>query len=106
LATIKLTWGARSKVLLVNGEVLSRDITLDVPAQDALRYLGDSCLDISFAESDRKELKQIEPARLTRLSRALGEDFDTHDKLCAYLLPAKAKVKKAPAKSKKSSLTE
>jgi len=85
---------------------LSRGISLDVPAQDALRYLGDNCLDISFAESERKELKQLEPARLTRLGRALGQDFDTHDKLCAYLLPAKAKVKKAPAKSKKSSLTE
>ena len=106
MATIKLAWGSRSKTLLVNGEVLSRDITLDIPAQDALRYLGDNCLDISFVENDRKELKQIEPARLTRLSRALGQDFDTHDKLCAYLLPAKAKAKKAPVKSKKSSLTK
>ena len=69
-------------------------------------FLADNCLDISCAESERKELKQLEPARLTRLGRALGQDFDTHDKLCAYLLPAKAKVKKAPAKSKKSSLTE
>ncbi len=106
MATIKLSKGSRSRTLLVNGEVLSRGISLDVPAQDALRYLGDNCLDISFAESERKELKQLEPARLTRLGRALGQDFDTHDKLCAYLLPAKAKVKKAPAKSKKSSLTE
>lgn len=106
MATIKLARGSRSKNLWVNGEVLSRDITLDVPAQDALRYLGDLCLDISFAESDRKQLKQLEPSLLTRLSRALGEDFDTHDKLCAYLLPAKAKAKKTPAKSKKSTLTE
>lgn len=106
MATIKLSKGSRSKTLLVNGEVLSRGISLDVPAQDALRYLGDNCLDISFAESERKELKQLDPSRLTRLGKALGRDFDTHDKLCAYLLPAKAKVKKAPAKSKKSSLTE
>lgn len=106
MATIKLSKGSRSKTLLVNGEVLSRGISLDVPAQDALRYLGDNCLDISFAESERKELKQLEPSRLTRLGKALGRDFDTHDKLCAYLLPAKPKVKKAPAKSKKSSLTE
>ena len=106
MATIKLSKGSRSKTLLVNGEVLSRGISLDVPAQDALRYLGDNCLDISFAESERKELKQLDPSRLTRLGKALGQDFDTHDKLCAYLLPAKAKVKKAPAKSKKSSLTE
>ena len=106
MATIKLSKGSRSKTLLVNGEVLSRGISLDVPAQDALRYLGDNCLDISFVESERKELKQLDPSRLTRLGKALGKDFDTHDKLCAYLLPAKAKVKKAPAKSKKSSLTE
>ena len=104
MATIKLAWGSRSKTVLINGEVLSRDITLDVPAQDALRYLGDLCLDISFVESDRKELKQVESSRLTRLSRSLGKDFDTHDKLCAYLLPAKAKAKKTPSKSKKSAL--
>ena len=106
MATIKLTKGSRAKTLLVNGELLARDISLDVSAKDALRYLGDNCLDISFEESDRKELKGLEPAYLTRLTRALGRDFDTHDKLCAYLLPAKAKPKKAPAKSKKSSLTE
>jgi len=106
LATIKLSKGSRSRTLLVNGEVLSRGISLDVPAQDALRYLGDNCLDISFAESERKELKQIDPSILTRLGKALGRDLDTHDKLCAYLLPAKAKPKKAPAKNKKSSLTE
>lgn len=106
MATIKLAWGSRSKTLLINGEILSREITLDVPAKDALRYLGDACLDISFAESDRKELKTVEPAHLTRLSRALSKDFDTHQKLCAYLIPAKAKGKKAPAKSKKSSLSE
>tara|TARA_A200000159_G_C7338683_1_gene346216 strand:+ start:5552 stop:5833 length:282 start_codon:yes stop_codon:yes gene_type:complete len=93
-------------MLLVNGELLARDITLDVTVQDALRYLGDNCLDISFAESERKELKQIEPSILTRLGKSLSMDLDTHDKLCAYLLPAKTKSKKAPAKSKKSSLTE
>jgi hypothetical protein len=106
LATIKLTKGSRAKTLFVNGELLARDISLDVPVQDALRYLGDNCLDISFAESERKELKQIDPSILTRLGKALGRDLDTHDKLCAYLLPAKAKPKKAPAKNKKSSLTE
>jgi len=106
LATIKLTKGSRAKRLLVNGELLARGISLDVPTQDALRYLGDKSLDISFAESERKELKQIDPAYLTRLGRSLRMDLDTHDKLCAFLLPAKAKPKKAPAKSKKSSLTE
>jgi hypothetical protein len=106
LATIKLSQGSRSKTLLVNGEVLSRNITLDIPTQDALRYLGDNCLDISFAESERNELKQLEPSHLTRLGRALGRDFDTHDKLCEYLLPAKPKTKKTSSKSKKSSLTE
>ena len=85
---------------------MARDVSLDVPTQDALRYLGDDCLDISFVESERKELKQIEPSILSRLGKSLGRDLDTHDKLCAYLLPAKAKPKKAPAKSKKSSLTE
>ena len=106
MATIKLTKGSRAKTLLVNGELLARDISLDVPTQDALKYLGDLSLDISFAESERKELKQLDPSILTRLGKALKRDLDTHDKLCAYLLPAKAKPKKAPAKSKKSSLTE
>ena len=106
MATIKLSQGSRSKTLLVNGEILSRGISLDVPAQDALRYLGDNCLDISFAESERKELKQLDPSILIRLGKALKRDLDTHDKLCAYLLPAKPKTKKAPVKSKKSSLTE
>ena len=106
MATIKLTKGSRSRTLRVNGEVLSRDITLDVPTQDALRYLGDNCLDISFAESEREELEQLDPAFLIRLSKALGKDFDTHDKLCAYLLPAKPKAKKSPAKTKKSSLSD
>lgn len=106
MATIKLSQGSRSRTLMVNGEILSRGISLDVPTQDALRYLGDNCLDISFAESERKELKQLEPARLTRLGRALGKDFDTHDKLCEYLLPAKPKTKKTSSKSKNSSLTE
>ena len=106
MATIKLTKGSRTKRLLVNKQLLTRDISLDVPVQDALRYLGDNCLDISFAENERKELKQIDPSFLARLGKALGRDLDTHDKLCAYLLPAKAKPKKTPAKSKKSSLTE
>lgn len=106
MATIKLTKGSRSRTLRVNGGILSRDITLDVPTKDALRYLGDNCLDISFVESERKELEQLDPAFLIRLGKALGKDFDTHDKLCAYLLPAKPKVKKSPAKTKKSSLTE
>lgn len=106
MATIKLTKGSRSRTLRVNGEILSRDITLDVSAQDALRFLGDSCLDISFAESERKELEQLDPSFLIRLSKALGRDFDTHDKLCEYLLPAKPKTKKLPAKTKKSSLSE
>lgn len=106
MATIKLTQGSRSKTLLINGEILNRETSLEASTQDALRYLGDSCLDISFAESERKELKQLEPEFLARLGKALGKDFDTHDKLCAYLLPAKSKTKRTSTKSKKSSLTE
>lgn len=106
MATIKLTKGARSKTLIVEGQLLKRDNSLDLSIERALVYLGDSSLDVSFAESERKELKQIDPSILTRLGKALGRDLDTHDKLCAYLLPAKPKTKKTPAKSKKSSLTE
>ena len=79
---------------------------MDLSAERALVYLGDGSLDVSFAESERKDLKKLEPKMLSRLSRAMGRDFDTHDKLCAYLLPVKAKAKKSPVKSKKSSLTE
>jgi hypothetical protein len=106
LATIKLTKGARSKTLLIEGQLLNRDNSLDLSAERALVYLGDGSLDVSFAESERKDLKKLEPKMLSRLSRAMGRDFDTHDKLCAYLLPVKAKAKKSPVKSKKSSLTE
>tara|TARA_R100001463_G_scaffold118499_2_gene174244 strand:+ start:85 stop:405 length:321 start_codon:yes stop_codon:yes gene_type:complete len=106
LATIKLTKGARSKTLLIEGELLNRDNSLDLSIERALVYLGDSSLDISFVESERKDLKKLEPKMLSRLSRAMGKDFDTHDKLCEYLLPAKVKPKKTPAKSKKSTLTE
>ena len=106
MATIKLTKGARSKTLFVDGQVLDRTVSLDLPTEKALIYLGDSALEITFLESERKVLKQLKPERLVRLGKALGKDFDTHDKLCAYLLPAKPKVKKAPTKSKKSSLAE
>jgi len=106
LATIKLTKGARSKTILIEGELLNRDNSLDLSIERALVYLGDSSLDVSFAESERKDLKKLDPKMLSRLSRAMGRDFDTHDKLCAYLLPVKVKPKKTPAKSKKSSLTE
>lgn len=106
MATIKLTKGARSKTFLIEGQLLNRDNSLDLPTERALVYLGDVCLDISFAESDRKDLKKLDPNMLSRLSRAMGKDFDTHDKLCEHLLPAKAKAKKAPVKNKKSSLTE
>lgn len=105
MATITLTQGSRSKVILINGEVLSRDISLDVPTQDALRYLGDDCLNISFDPSERTDLEQIEPSLLTRLSKALRKDFSTHEDLCNYLLP-EAKVTKTLTKAKKSSLSE
>ena len=106
MATIKLTKGSRSKTLLMFGEVLNRDASIEVDAIDALRVFGDSNLDISFTESDRKGLKQIEPKMLTRLTKAFGKEITTHDELCKELLPAKTKAKKAPAKAKKSSLEE
>jgi hypothetical protein len=107
LATIKLKKGARSKTLLIHGRLLDRtnEIT-DLPVNQCLGYLGDSSLDVSFEEADRKELRELPPERLTRLSRALGQDLSTHDDLCALLLPAKAKAKKTLSKSKKSALTE
>ena len=88
------------------GEVLNRDASIEVEAIDALRVFGDSNLDISFTESDRKDLKQIEPKMLTRLTKAFGREITTHDALCKELLPAKTRAKKAPAKPKKPVLEE
>lgn len=107
MATIKLTKGARSKTLNIHGRLLDRtnEIT-DLPVNNCLGYLGDSCLDVSFEEADRKELRQLPAETLTRLSRALGKELLTHDDLCALLLPAKAKARKTLSKSKKSALTE
>ena len=107
MATIKLTKGARSKTLNIHGRVLDRtnEIT-DLSVNDCLVYLGDSCLDVSFEEADRKELAQVPAERLIRLSRTLGKELSTHDDLCALLLPTKAKAKKTLSKSKKSALTE
>jgi len=107
LATIKLKKGARSKTLIIHGRLLDRtnEIT-DLSANICLGYLGDSSLDVSFEEADRKELREIPPKRLTRLSRALGQDLSTHDDLCVFLLPPKTKAKKTLSKSKKSALTE
>lgn len=106
MATIKLTKGARSKTLLIEGRLLNRENELDVSTERALAHLGDNSLDIIFTESERKTLKQLDPNILSRLSRALGKDLDTHDKLCELLLPAKVKAKKSSIKNKKSSLTE
>ena len=106
MATIKLAKGSRSKTLLMFGEILNRDASVEVEAIDALRVYGDSNLDITFAESDRKDLKQIDPKMLTRLTKAFGREITTHDELCKQLLPAKTRAKKAPAKPKKSALEE
>ena len=73
MATIKLAKGARSKTLLMFGQILNRDASVEVEAIDALRVFGDSNLDISFTESDRKDLKQIDPNMLTRLTKAFGK---------------------------------
>jgi len=107
LATIKLKRSARAMQIVIRGRLLDKksEIT-DLSVNECLIYLGDSCLDVSFEETDRKELRELPPERLTRLSRALGQDLSTHDDLCALLLPAKAKAKKTLSKSKKSALTE
>ena len=104
MATIKLAKGSRSKTLLMFGEILNRDASVEVEAIDALRVYGDTNLDISFTESDRKDLKQIDPNMLTRLTKAFGKEITTHDELCKELLPVKTRAKKAPAKPKKSAL--
>ena len=107
MATIKLKRSARAMQIVIRGRLLDKksEIT-DLSVNECLIYLGDSCLDVSFEETDRKELRELPPERLTRLSRALGQDLSTHDDLCALLLPAKAKAKKTLSKSKKSALTE
>ena len=86
------------------GEVLNRNASIEVEAIDALRVYGDSNLDITFVESDRKDLKQIDPKMFKRLTKAFGREITTHDELCKQLLPAKTRAKKAPAKPKKSAL--
>lgn len=107
MATIKLSKQGRSRNISLQGLVLSRGQTLeDLPASFCFKYLGDANLEISFVESDREEIRQVEPAGFKRLSKSLNSTITTHDELCALLLPPKPKAKKPLLKSKKSSLTE
>lgn len=105
MATIKLTKQSRSKTVSLQGLVLSRGQVLeDLPASFCFKYLGDANLEINFVESDREEIRQIEPAGFKRLSKSLNTTITTHDELCALLLPSKPKAKKPLLKNKKSTL--
>ena len=107
MATIKLSKQGRSLQLNLQGLVLTKRQPLeDLPASFCFKYLGDANLEISFVESDREELRQVEPSGFKRLSKSLNSNITTHDELCALLLPPKPKAKKPLLKSKKSSLTE
>ena len=107
MATIKLKHSARARRMVIRGRLLDkRNEITDLSVNECLVYLGDSCLDVSFEEADRKELSQVPVERLSRLQRTLGKELTTHDELCALLLPAKTKAKKPLLKSKKSALTE
>ena len=88
-------------LVLTKGQVLE-----DLPPSFCFKYLGDSNLEINFVESDREELRQVEPSGFKRLAKSLNATITTHDELCALLLPPKSKARKPSLKSKKSSLTE
>ena len=107
MATIKLSKQGRSLQLNLQGLVLTKRQPLeDLPASFCFKYLGDDNLEISFVESDREELRQVEPSGFKRLSKSLKSTITTHDELCALLLPSKPKVKKLMSKTKKSTLKE
>ena len=107
MATIKLTKQARSMKVSLQGLVLTREQVLeDLPPSFCFKYLGDSNLEITFVESDREELRQLDPSGFKRLSKSLGSTITTHDELCALLLPSKPKTKKIMSKAKKSALKE
>ena len=104
MATIELN-RTEVKRMVILGNVLERGHSLDVPAEIGLGYLGDTNVKVTFDESDRKDLMQIEPRLVLRLCKSLGE-ITTHEEMCRLLLPAKAKAKKPSLKAKKSALKE
>lgn len=107
MATIKLTKQARSMNVSLQGLVLTKGQVLeDLPPSFCFKYIGDPNLEISFVESDREELRQVEPSGFKRLSKSLNSTITTHDELCALLLPSKPKAKKLMSKTKKSTLKE
>jgi hypothetical protein len=87
-------------ISLIQGE------SIELPALSCLIRHGDSNLEISYNESDREELMQLDTANFELLSRVLNSDITTHEELCALLLPPKRKAMKPLLKSKPSSLTE
>lgn len=104
MATIELLRTERKRMVIL-GNVLERGHSLEIPAEIGLNYLSDSHLKVTFNESDRKDLMQIEPRLVMRLCKSLGE-ITTHEEMCRLLLSAKAKAKKPLIKSKKSALKE
>ena len=107
MATIRLTKQARSMKVSLQGLVLSKGQVLEgLPASFCFKYIGDSNLEVKFEESDRAELRELEPSSFKRLGKSLNTSFTTHDELCALLLPSKPKAKKPAFKAKKSTLGE
>lgn len=107
MATIKLARNGLHTKLVLKGEVLTKNQPLENLSVDfVLTFLGDPNLIISFEETDRKDLKAIDPLRFVRISKGLSTKITTHDELCKLVLPTKPKAKKTLAKTKKSALSE
>ena len=85
---------------------LHKDETKDLPVFSCLLRTGDPNLEISYSESDREELMQLDTDKFEFLSGVFDRNISTHDELCALLLPSKPKTKKLMSKPKKSSLEE
>ena len=102
MATIKLI-GLPSVNLqgfaLRNGQVLE-----GLPVVFCFGYIGDSNLEVKFLESDRQEMREVDPFTFKQVGRSLQTVITTHDELCGLLLPSKPKAKKPLLKSKKSTL--
>ena len=74
--------------MVILESVLERGHSLDVPAEIGLGYLGDTNVKVTFSESDRKDLMQIEPRLVLRLCKSLGE-ITTHEEMCRLLMGSK-----------------
>lgn len=83
--------------------LLRRNGELEVETLWAVAKIGDRNLMFTFAESDRKGLKETTEKQLVVLRRQLKEELPSSTSLCNLLLPKKSITKKTKAKTTKAS---